>query len=68
MTTPTTALIVQIRREMREALAAGPSTLRTYPADAIASALADDVIEVVDRAEPSGRPVYALTLRPGAAS
>jgi hypothetical protein len=60
VTTPTTALAVQIRRELAEAVAAGPSELATFPADAIQSAIDDGVITVVSGGP--GRAVYALRL------
>lgn len=59
MTAATIDLAAQIRREMLEALRAGPSELATYRADAIKAALDDGVITAV---RGSARDTYALRL------
>lgn len=52
-------LSMQIRRELVEALTAGPSELLTFPAVDIWAALDNDVI-VVDGVGPTGRTAYSL--------
>lgn len=51
---------LQIRREMLEALAAGPSELVTYPPNAIWAAVRDGAVRFVRTDADSGRMVYAL--------
>jgi hypothetical protein len=59
VTAPTIGLAAQIRRELLEALQAGPSELATFRADAIQAAVADGVITAV---RCCGHTTYALRL------
>jgi hypothetical protein len=61
MTAATIDLAAQIRREMLEALEAGPSELATFPVDAIQAAVDDGVVTFVSGG-PRHPDLYALRL------